>query len=147
MKYRTALFLVISAAMGLPARAQEDVIERHLFPPELVMAHQQDIGLTEEQREKIKLTMQQAQSDFLDFQWDLQVESRKMGELLEASPVDEGAVLEQADRVMALEREIKKTQLSLLIRIKNTLTESQQDRLMELRPRELKPRPHPRRPF
>ncbi len=53
--------------------------------------------------------------------------------LLQARPVDESAVLAQADRVMNLEREIKKAHLSLLVRVKNLLTQPQQDKLAALR--------------
>ena len=42
-------------------------------------------------------------------------------------------VLAQVDKVLSLEREVKKAQLSLLIRIKNLLTDAQQGRLAELR--------------
>ena len=52
---------------------------------------------------------------------------------MEAMRVDEAAALAQADRVMALEREMKRSQLQLLIRIKNALTQQQQDQLRELR--------------
>jgi Spy/CpxP family protein refolding chaperone len=108
------------------------------------MAHQREIQLAEEQRETIKATIQEAQSAFLDYQWDLQAESTRMGELLSANPVDETAVLAQADRVMGLETKIKKTQLSLLIRIKNALTETQQEKLFELRAKKESGQPPPK---
>jgi hypothetical protein len=37
------------------------------------------------------------------------------------------------DKVLDREREIKRAQISLLVRIKNVLTEAQQNKLMELR--------------
>jgi Spy/CpxP family protein refolding chaperone len=57
-----------------------------------------------------------------------------MQSLIDASQVDEAAVLETVDRVLASEREIKREQLSLMIRLKNLLTEQQQDVLAKLRP-------------
>jgi hypothetical protein len=53
--------------------------------------------------------------------------------MLKARPVDENAVLAQVDQVLNREREIKKAQFSLLVRIKNLLTDVQQNKLMELR--------------
>jgi len=50
--------------------------------------------------------------------------------------VDETAVLAQVDKVLALERQVKRTQILLLVRIKNLLTEPQQAKLAELRARE-----------
>jgi len=43
--------------------------------------------------------------------------------------------LAQADKVMSLEREVKRAHLGLLVRIKNVLSESQQSKLAELRGR------------
>jgi Spy/CpxP family protein refolding chaperone len=47
--------------------------------------------------------------------------------------VDESRVLGQADRILALEKEIKKTHLTLLVRVKNLLTREQQAKLSEIR--------------
>ena len=131
-----AFAVLLFAARPPAARAQappDDPLAAHVFPPELVMKHAQDIGLDEKQRSAIKETIQAAQSRFLDAQWSMQEESQKLARLLQARPVDEAAVLAQADRVMVLERDVKRTHLSLLVRIKNLLTEAQQARLTQLR--------------
>lgn len=54
-------------------------------------------------------------------------------QLLQQSPADETKILEQADRIMALEREIKRAHLALLVRIKNTLTAEQIAKLEAIR--------------
>jgi Spy/CpxP family protein refolding chaperone len=110
-----------------------DPIAPHLFPPDLVMRYGGEIGLDEKQRAVIKEVVHKAQARFLDVQWDMQAESEKMVRLLQAKPIDEAAVLAQVEKVLSLEREVKKAQLSLLIRIKNLLTDAQQVRLSELR--------------
>jgi Spy/CpxP family protein refolding chaperone len=125
-----------TAAWAEPGAPADDPIGKYLFPPELVMQHSQDLGLDERQRTAVKENVQKAQSKFLDLQWELQEESQKMVRLLQARPVDEAAVLAEADKVLALERDIKRTQLSLLVRLKNLLSESQQAKLMELRSRQ-----------
>jgi Spy/CpxP family protein refolding chaperone len=94
-----------------------------------------EIGLDEKQRAAIKDAVIKMQSKFLDVQWEVQAESEKMVRLLEASPVDEAAVLAQADKVMALERDVKRTHLMLLVRVKNLLTDPQREKLKELRRR------------
>jgi Spy/CpxP family protein refolding chaperone len=131
-----ALVLGAATARGQhPASSQtpEDPLAPHVFPPELVMRHAADIGLDDKQRAAIKEAVVKTQSRFLDLQWDVQAEAEKMARLLQASPVDEAAVLAQADKVMGLEREVKKAHLSLLVRIKNLLTDSQRAKLTELR--------------
>jgi Spy/CpxP family protein refolding chaperone len=99
------------------------------------MRYAGDIGLAEPQRTGIKEAVQKAQAKFLDFQWQMQEESEKLVRLLQGRTVDEAAALAQVDRVLGLEREIKRTQISLLIRLKNLLTEPQQQKLAELRKR------------
>jgi Spy/CpxP family protein refolding chaperone len=108
---------------------------RNFFPPELVMSHQSEIGLQDSQRAALTSAIQQAQTKFMDTQWKLTAEGEKMGRLLQGPQVDEAAVLEEVDRILNLEREIKKAQISLMVRIKNTLTPTQQAKLTEIRNR------------
>src|SRR5215472_3738435 len=137
MKSHLALFLlgILSATASLAQAPQpgNDPIAQNLFPPELVMQYRQEINLDDGQSKAMKDAIQKAQAKFLDMQWDMQSEAEKLVLLLKARPVDENAVLAQVDQVLNREREIKKAQISLLIRIKNLLTESQQNKLMELR--------------
>ena len=128
-----AAFLIALSVSGRAQQPGHDPMAEHVFPPELVMRHAGDLALDERQRNAIKEAVQKAQSRFVDFQFDLQGEAERMVKLLQARPVDEAAVLAQADKVMGLEREVKKTHLALLVRIKNLLTPAQQERLAALR--------------
>jgi Spy/CpxP family protein refolding chaperone len=110
-----------------------DDFGRNFFPPELVMQHQSEIGLQDSQRAALASAIQQAQSKFTDVQWKLSAEGEKMGRLLQPAQVDETQVLEEVDRILVLEREMKRTQISLMVRIKNTLTPAQQAKLTEIR--------------
>lgn len=130
-----AIFLVVAAEGAQPPAPNPDPLAQHVFAPDLVMRYAAEIGLDEKQRAAIKDAVLKMQSKFLDVQWEMQAESEKMVRLLQASPVDEGAVLAQADKVMALERDVKKTHLSLLVRVKNILTDPQREKLKELRRR------------
>ncbi|HYR46716.1 MAG TPA: periplasmic heavy metal sensor [Thermoanaerobaculia bacterium] len=138
---RSAACMLLLLALSIPAAAAEaptpgdDPLARHLFPPERVMGHAQEIGLDDAQRTAIRKEVQKAQSKFLDLQFDIQTEMETMVRLVKENKVDEPRVLAQLDKVLALEKEIKKTQISLLVRIKNTLTPAQQARLAEM-PRE-----------
>jgi Spy/CpxP family protein refolding chaperone len=126
-------FSIAANAAAPPAPPADDPIAQNVFPPELIMKHGGEIGLDAEQRAAIKDAVLQAQTKFLSAQWEAQEETTKLIHLLQARPVDEKAVLSQADRLMDLERQIKKTQLSLLVRLKNLLTPAQQTRLADLR--------------
>ena len=80
----------------------------------------------------IRNEVQKVQPKFLDSQFELQSEGEKMIKLLQEKPVDEAKVIAQVDRILAIEKEIKKSQISLLVRIKNILTPAQQDKLAEI---------------
>jgi Spy/CpxP family protein refolding chaperone len=108
---------------------------RSFFPPELVMQHQSEIGLQDSQRAALTSAIQQAQSKFMDTQWKLSAEGEKMGRLLQGPQVDEAAVLDEVDRILNLEREIKRAQVGLMVRIKNMLTPAQQAKLSDIRSR------------
>jgi Spy/CpxP family protein refolding chaperone len=124
-----ALFLFTPlAAQQLP----EDPLRDVLFPPEAVMQHQQALGLSDEQKNNLKVEIRQAQLKFTELQWTLQDEMERLVSLLKQSKVDEKLASSQLDKVLAAEREIKRAQLMLLIRIKNNLTQTQQTQLREL---------------
>lgn len=130
--FTAVLLLTIAGAM----RAQQpDPVGGNLFPPELVMQHQQAIGLTADQRDYLKNEIRQAQPRFTELQWKLEDEMEKMAGLLKQPHIDEQQMLAQLDKVLPLEREIKRTQLTLLARIKNKLTPEQQARLEEIKNR------------
>jgi Spy/CpxP family protein refolding chaperone len=129
-------FVIVAATVRAQQPAQDaDPIARHLFPPDLIMAHQDELGLDDKQRAAIKAEVLKAQPKFMEWQWDMGEETQKMVALLRATPVNEEKVLEQADRIMALERNVKRTHLSLLIRLKNILTAEQLARLDQIRRR------------
>jgi Spy/CpxP family protein refolding chaperone len=142
MTWRAVLPLLV-LALALPARADgpgappssqaADPIGGKLFPPELVMEHQAELGLDDRQREAILKELERTQSQFPRLQWQLQAASQQLSRLLDAPQVDEAKALTQAGEVMKLETEIKRTHLALLIRIRNTLTDTQRAKLQAIR--------------
>ena len=137
MRIRTALAVVTFALLAaVPAPAEpvpgDDPIGRHLFPPDKVLGHAQELGLDDAQRKSIRAELQKMQPKFLDLQLDIQAEVEKMTQLLQEKPVDEAKVMAQLDRVLAIEKEAKKTQIALLVRIKNLLTPGQQAKMSAL---------------
>jgi hypothetical protein len=126
------LFNAPAPADTSPAN-QGDELAQNLFAPELVLKNRQEIGLDDRQSKAVKDLVQKAQNRFLDLQWDIQAETAKLAQFLKVRPIDPTAALAQADRVLNLERDLKKAQLSLLIGIKNLLSSAQQERLLELR--------------
>ena len=120
-----------------PARAQQpppqDPFGDSLFPPELVMQHQEEIGLTEEQKNFLKTESRKAALRFTELQWQLSDAAEKMAAVVKQPKVDEHQAIAMLDQVLDAEREIKRLQVSLVIRIKNNLTPEQQAKLQDIK--------------
>lgn len=124
-----ALVGAVLLAAEAPGPNPDDPIGRVLFPPDRVMKHAHEIGLDDSQRAAVRAEVQKAQPKFLDLQFDMQSEVEKLVRLLSEKRVDESKALAQLDRVLGIEKEIKRTQIQLLVHIKNALTADQQARL------------------
>ena len=125
------LFLAAGAAHG--QQPDQDPIGQSFFAPELVIQHQEAIGLNEDQKNYLKTEIRQAQLKFTEWQWKLQDEMEKLVSLVKQPHVEEQEALGQLEKVLAIEREIKRAQVTLLVRIKNKLTPEQQAKLLEIR--------------
>ena len=118
------LVLIFFCACAI-APAQDDPVADHFVPPEQIMRHQSELGITTAQREQIKQQVRNAQMRFTELQWDLQADMEALSKLLEDRNVSEAAVIEQLDSVLAAEADIKRTQVSMLIALRKVLTEEQ----------------------
>jgi Spy/CpxP family protein refolding chaperone len=127
----SVLIFVSSLAAQHPPAA--DPLEDLMFPPELVMARQNAIGLSDAQKTYLRAEVLKAQTRFTELQWQLQDAMEGLTGLLKQPKADEAQVSAQLDKVLASEREIKHAQIALLVRIKNNLTPEQQHRLQALR--------------
>src|SRR6266436_2765916 len=127
-----AMFL-FAAGAATAQQPDQDPVGQSCFAPELVIQRQEAIGLSAEQKEYFKTEIRQAQLKFTELQWKLQDEMEKLVALVKQPHVDEQQVLAQLEKLLAAEREVKREQVTLLVRIKNKLTPEQQGKLSELR--------------
>ena len=102
-----------------------DPIMGNLFPPDLIMQNQDAIGLTDEQRSFMMAEVQRTQGAVAGTQWRLQAAMERLGSVLRGNG-DENQALAQLDSVLSLEREVKRAQIGLLVRLKSRLTAEQQ---------------------
>jgi len=118
---------------GVRSPSPDQGLEQRVFPPDLVLQCRERIGLKTEQRDAIRTAMRDMQSKTMDMQWKLQDEAEKLNDALKRPAVNEAETLAQVDRVLAAEREVKRAQMAMLIRIKNVLTPDQQENLSKVR--------------
>ena len=128
-----ALMLGTTCIILAQDRPPRDPIGANFFPPELLMENQAALGLTETQKTEIQADIKKTQAKFTDMQWQLKKEAEAMALLLRPDRVDEQQAVAQLEKVMSLEREVKKEQLTLMVRIKNKLTPEQQMLLRKIK--------------
>jgi len=128
-----ALVTLAGSASAQSSKPDDDPLARLLFDPQLVLKFASELSLQAAQRISIVNAIKAAQAEILDRQLEMAERHQELVKAMQASRVDEAVALAQAAKVMELEQGMKKSQLLLLIRIKNALTQQQQDQLRELR--------------
>lgn len=126
--------IVISALcmlMSVGLWAQGD-IRKELFSAEKVMEHRQAIGLKPNQADAIKKIHNESAGAFQTLKWDLDYEQELLDSLVAMNQPDTKKVSQQFDKVMALEKELKKMRMMSLIGIKNVLEPEQIEKLKEV---------------
>ena len=78
--------------------------------------------------------MLEAQQKLLELQWKLDAGSEALGKLLSEDRVDEATVLAKLDEVTAIERDVKRVNFTMLVRVKNQLDPEQQVKVRTYRP-------------
>jgi Spy/CpxP family protein refolding chaperone len=106
-----------------------------MFPPEMIMQHQRELGLTDQQKTFMRGEINKTTTRFNELQWQLQDAMEVLHETMKANVVNEQQALAQLDKVLDNEREIKRLHMELAIRIKNNLTPEQQTKLQGVRHR------------
>jgi hypothetical protein len=112
-----------------------DPLAENLFPPELVVFYQSEIGLTKEQKETLMADIHKAEGRFADLGQRLQKEGEDLAALLKKEKVEERAALAQFDKVFDQQRELQRAHLALVLGIKNKLSSEQQAKLREIKSR------------
>jgi Spy/CpxP family protein refolding chaperone len=120
-----------------------DPLAHLMFPPDMIMNHARQLNLTDEQKTFMRSEIQKTTASFQDLQWKLQDQMEMLQETMKSTSVNEQQALAQLDKVLDLEREIKRLHIGLAVRLKNRLTTEQQEQLHNMR---MDHRPGPGRP-
>jgi Spy/CpxP family protein refolding chaperone len=110
-----------------------DPLAHLMFPPDMILGHARELNLTDEQKAFMRAEVQKATVTFQELQWKLQDQAELLHETMKSSSVNEQQALAQLDRVLEIEREIKRLHIGLAVRLKNRLTPEQQEQLQKMR--------------
>ena len=137
MRFKILLLSTIAITLLAPLTALSadpaDPIKKLLYPPDLIMNYRSELKLDKQQENTIREELRETQSVVFDLRWQMKDESERLAEMLQATPINESAVLSQADKVMGLEQQVKRTHLAMLVRLKNMMNDTQREQLMEYR--------------
>jgi Spy/CpxP family protein refolding chaperone len=126
-------FLLTVAFTSAQQQPDQDPLGKYVFPPELVMQHQNEIALTGEQKDYLRGEIQRVTVRFTELQWQLQDGMEGLVATMKEDSVNEQQAQAQLDKVLDTEREIKHLHVGLAIRIKNKLTPEQQAKLLTIK--------------
>jgi len=116
-----------------PHPPNPDPLAPLMFPPDMIMAHARELNLTDEQKAFMRNEIQKAMPVFQDLQWKLQDQMESLQEMMKSTSANEQQVLAQLDKVLDIEREMKRLHIGLAVRLKNRLTPEQQEQLHKMR--------------
>jgi Spy/CpxP family protein refolding chaperone len=116
-----------------------DPLAHLMFPPDLILDHARLLNLTEEQKTFMRAEVQKATATFQELQWKLQDQTEALHETMKSTSVNEQQALAQLDKVLDIEREIKRLHIGLAVRLKNRLTPEQQEQLHNMRMDDMRP--------
>jgi Spy/CpxP family protein refolding chaperone len=110
---------------------------QNFFPPELVMRFADQLEITKSQRDAILKSQNEADSKLNTLHWDLRDAMNALQKLVEADKVDAAKSKEALTKVIDIEKQIKITQITLMIDVKNQLNEKQIAQLKEIREKQM----------
>ncbi len=129
MRKKLIALIIISALLSGGAFAQGDrrgdVFKGKLFPPNIILEHQDELGLSKEQFTAIRAAVVAVQANIAEHEWDVREAYQRIMAGLDETPIDEKRVLRDVEAALLAENEVKKKQVAMLIRLKNTLTDGQ----------------------
>lgn len=126
------LVFVTNTALAQGAGGDGDVFKGKLFPPNVVLEHQDALRLTKEQFTAIRAAVVEVQSNVAEYEWDLRIAYQEVLAELDKAPIQSSRVLELIDAALAAENEVKKLQVAMLIKLRNLLTDEQMDYLRQV---------------
>ncbi len=137
----TLVMLAVLGPTSIAAQESDESglgVEEHLFEPDLIIRHANDIELTDEQKDQLIELADEMDNGMSGLGVGLAMMSisQRLEAILESTQVDEDEAMSTARELLTVETEVKLDHLQLLVRMKNVLTEDQQHILASIKRRE-----------
>lgn len=123
-----ALLLALGLAIAAPVMAadgKDEPFKGKLFPPNVILEHKDQLNLTKQQFTDIRAAVVEVQSGVAEHEWDMAEAYQAMMAELDRETIDQAVVLEHAEAALRAENEVKKKQISMLVKLRNLLNKEQ----------------------
>lgn len=107
------------------AEEPKDVFKGKLFAPNVILENRDALQLSKDQFTAIRAAVVEVQAGIAEHEWDMQEAYQALMLELDNSPVNEDRVLKHASTALLAENQVKKKQMTMLVRLKNLLTAEQ----------------------
>ena len=119
------LVLLSSIAAAQGVGQQKDVFKGKLFAPNIILENQDALDLNKEQFTAIRAAVVEVQGSVAEHEWDLREAYMKVLADLDEVPIDEDQVMQNVEAALLAENKVKQLQVTMLIRLRNLLTDEQ----------------------
>jgi hypothetical protein len=128
---KQTIIAILLSCIGQLTYAQ-DIFKEYLFSVDHILEHRVALVLSEEQEKQIRQLHNNSIPEFNNMKWDLDAEVVRLTEMISKSSVEVSASVEQLEKILRMENQVKVLKMQTLLEIKNVLSPDQQDLLMEL---------------
>lgn len=131
--YRLLFIFVSLLLLDQRTVAQEQEIDKRLFPPELIMRHRSELQLSNEQLKAIREIVDEQSQKVAIAREATDRYRQKVAKLLELAEAEDSSVLKELQTYLTAERDMKLSHFTAMLRIRSVLTAGQRSQLMSKR--------------
>lgn len=135
LRIRRIFALMVLSSVSLTAQSQDgagqDPFTGRLFPPNIILERESDLDLSDSQKQEIRQIVISTQTVISEYQWDMREAYQDVMSELDKPTIDESVITEMIQVVLETENQVKLTQIAMLIRLRNLLTQEQLASLRE----------------
>ena len=110
-----------------------DPFQELFIPPELLLMHQEELGISGEQRDSIRARQEKFQTESERMQKELEKQRDELNALLKRKDAMEGELLAAFEKLLDRERDLRKAQVTFMIEVRKLLSAEQRQKASELK--------------
>ena len=126
-------FALNLATTNAQPQSSRDPLQDIFIPPELILQHQLDLGLSDQQKQTIRSRLEKLRPELEKKQKALQQQVQTMQQLLQDAELDEPKLTAQFRTILEHENQTKQLQFGLMLLIRQTLSSEQQAKAQKLK--------------